>query len=257
MVALLQRSAALVRAVDGRQLLEGALCEDGEAAEVTPRRQAQQVEAVDVRSLHARDVSHGPSDALVLIVDDQGAACLHVSAIARLALARPDLLGIKDTSQVLTAAELLQCLHCLLGLAQLLDAISHHQGQLSHLIDAVTPCHHQGRQAAGSQGHSHGMALLGEVHLAVPAAPDPGGVEHASAAGLVSEGRLASTVGSSAWGAGDTGHGSAGAPGLGGGVVACLGLHCVSLALVLVHVPVDLQRILFRPSSTRELLLCG
>jgi hypothetical protein len=67
----------------------------------------------------------------------------------------------------------------------------------------------------------------------VPAAPDLCGREHAAAAAHVAECCLAGAVGTRAADARDTGDGAAGAPGLGGGLVACFFGDCVGLALVL------------------------
>lgn len=56
--------------------------------------QGEQVEAVHAGRLHAGEVAEGAVDALGLLVDDQGAAALHVAAVPHLALAGADLLGV-------------------------------------------------------------------------------------------------------------------------------------------------------------------
>ena len=174
-----------------------------------------------------------------------------MAAVAGLTLASPDLLGVHDLLQLLATAQLLERLDGRLGLRQGLDAVGDHQRQLRHLADAVASGHDQGRQAAGGQGHGHCVALLGDVHAAVPAAPDPRGVEHAAAAGLVAKRGLAGAVSATSRGAWDTGHRPAGAPGLGCGVVASLGANGVGLALVLGHVHVHIADEV-RPQRGRE-----
>ena len=56
------------------------------------------------------------------------------------------------------------------------------------------------------------VPLLVEVDLAVPAAPDLGGREHAAATAHVAKGALAGAVCAAAWNAGDTGDGAPGTP---------------------------------------------
>ena len=78
-----------------------------------------------------------------------------------------------------------------------------------------------------------------DVDAAVPAAPDLGRSEHASAATHVSERSLAGAVSSAAGNAGDTGDGAAGSPGLGGGLVAGFLGDGVGLAAVVGDLGVD------------------
>ncbi|KAF5791198.1 hypothetical protein HanXRQr2_Chr09g0391931 [Helianthus annuus] len=73
----------------------------------------------------------------------------------------------------------------------------------------------------------------------MPAAPDPRGSEHTATATHVSEGSLAGTVSSAAGDTGDTGYGTASAPGLGGGLVAGFAGDGVGLAGVFGYVGVD------------------
>ena len=240
MIALLHGCAALGGSVDLGKALEGGLSPDDEAAEAASRSQPKEVQAIHVGGLHTGDVPHGLADAVVLVVDHQRAQAADIAAVARLALAGTDLLGVHDLLQLISASQLLEGLDGCLGLGQGLEAIGDDQGQLCHLADAVSAGHDQRRQAAGSQGHGHGVALLGHVHAAVPAAPDAGWVEHATSACLVAEGGLASAVGSTTRGTGDTCHSTACAPRLGGGVVASLGADCIGLALVLGHVHVHI-----------------
>jgi hypothetical protein len=114
----------------------------------------------------------------------------------------------------------------------------------AHLLDPVAAGHHQGGQGRGGQGRGDGVALLGDVHLAVPPAPDLGRREHAASAALVAESSLSSPVGSTSRHTGNTRDGASSSPRLGSGLVAgsaSLLVHVdgVRLALVLGHVGVD------------------
>jgi len=90
----------------------------------------------------------------------------------------------------------------------------------------------EGRDGGGGEGGGDGDTAEVDVDAAVPAAPDLGGREHASATAHVAEGCLAGAVGTTARNAGDTGHRTPRAPGLRGGLVAGSTRHRVGLAAV-------------------------
>ncbi|MFS7949057.1 hypothetical protein Hanom_Chr06g00567091 [Helianthus anomalus] len=73
----------------------------------------------------------------------------------------------------------------------------------------------------------------------MPPAPDSGGRKHAPATAHVAERALARAVGPAAWDAWDTRDGAAGAPRLGGGLVAGFAGNGVGLAGVFANVGVD------------------
>ena len=86
--------ALAVLSVDGVEGLEGALGPDAEAAHVSSGGELEEVEAVDVAELDAGEVAEGLLDAVVVGVDDQRTATEGVAAVAHLALAGADPLGI-------------------------------------------------------------------------------------------------------------------------------------------------------------------
>jgi len=90
----------------------------------------------------------------------------------------------------------------------------------------------EGRDSGGGEGGGDGDATEVDVDATVPAAPDLGGREHASATAHVTEGSLASAVGSAAGNTGDTGHRTPRSPGLRGGLVTGAARHRVGLAAV-------------------------
>jgi hypothetical protein len=105
-----------------------------------------------------------------------------------------------------------------------------------HLLNAVATSHDQSWQARGSQRRHHGIALLVDVDLSVPAAPRLGGGEHVAAAAHVAKGSLASAVCTTTGHARDTRDGAACSPGLRRRLVASLHGHGIRLAVVLGHV---------------------
>mmetsp|Transcript_41827 Transcript_41827/g.106441 ORF Transcript_41827/g.106441 Transcript_41827/m.106441 type:complete len:383 (-) Transcript_41827:9-1157(-) len=238
-VVLLQGRAALRGAIDIGQLLESPLSPDDEAAEVATRCKLQEVQARHTGRLHARNVAHGADNAVVLKVHDQGSLAHGVAAIAHLAPARTDLLGVHDLLQLLLATELLQDIDRLLGLRHGLDAIRNHKGQLRNLADAVSTSHHQRRQGARCERRRDGVPLLRHIHAPVPAAPRPRGAEHVTAAGHVAVSALARPVGAASRNTWDTRDGTTRAPRCGACLVAGLSLDGHRLALVLGHVRVD------------------
>ena len=66
----------------------------------------------------------------------------------------------------------------------------------------------ESRAGGGSKSRSSSEALLVQVDLLVPLAPDLGGSEHASRAALVTEGSLTSTVSTTTRDTRDTGDGT-------------------------------------------------
>merc|ERR1719420_2696254 len=90
----------------------------------------------------------------------------------------------------------------------------------------------------GNRGRSS-VALLRHVHLAVPPAPRLGRGEHTATAAHVTEGAGRANVGTGPADARNTRHSAASAPRSGSVAVTGLVLVGVSLAMVLVHVGVD------------------
>jgi len=136
-------------------------------------------------------------------------------------------------------ADLLKNFHRFLGLLHALDAVANDEGKLRDRLDAVAAGLDQGRDRGGGDGRDHGVALLLNVDLAVPAAPDLGGREHTTAAAHVAEGGLASAVRTAAGDTRNTRNGAARAPGLGGGLVTGAPADGVWLAAVARNVGVD------------------
>lgn len=95
-------------------------------------------------------------------------------------------------------ADFLENFHGFFGFLDAFDGVADDEGEFRDGLDAVAASLDQGGDCGGGNGGDDGVALLLDVDLAVPAAPDLGRGEHAAAAAHVSEGSLAGTVGSSA-----------------------------------------------------------
>ena len=87
--------------------------------------------------IDAWDVAESLDQALVLVVDDKGAALLEPPPVPQLALAGAGPLGLVDLVNVVVGLVPLQEDHGLLGLGESLDLVGHDQGNLGSLLDAV------------------------------------------------------------------------------------------------------------------------
>ncbi len=170
--ALLLRAGGVHRAEDAVQLGERALGPNAEAAHVAARRQLQQVQALHVRQLNARDVAERVADAQVVDVHHQRAAAHRVATVAHLALALVQVLARLALERVSHGAHLLQQRKRGGRLAQRLSRVGDDQRHLRHAVDLVAASHDEARQRRGGQRGGDGVALLLDVDLAVPPAPD-------------------------------------------------------------------------------------
>lgn len=67
---------------------------DAEPANMSTRCQLQQVELLHTDGIHTRNVAEGPSEALVLVVNDEGSPALDAAAITHLSFARTEPLAL-------------------------------------------------------------------------------------------------------------------------------------------------------------------
>lgn len=70
------------------------LCPDAESANMSTRSQLQQVELLHADGVHAGNVTESPGQALVLVIDDEGAATLDATTVTHLTLARTEPLAL-------------------------------------------------------------------------------------------------------------------------------------------------------------------
>ena len=217
------------------ELLEGSLGPDDEAAKVATGSKLEEVEAVDARDLHARDVAEALLDAVVAGVHEEGALALDIAPVPHLAGTAADLLRVLDVLNVLDGLDVLEERERLLGLAHRLDLVRDHEGDLLHGGNAVAAGHEERGHRRGGERRAHRDAALVVVGLGSPLAPLLGGVEHAAATALVAEGTLAGAVGTATADTGDTRHGAASAPRDGRLLHTGLHVDAIRLAVVLVE----------------------
>lgn len=231
--------ALAVLTVDGVEGLEGGLGPDAEAAHVSTGGELEEVEAVDVAELDAGEVAEGLLDTVVVGVDDQRTTTEGVAAVAHLALAGTDLLGIGGLLDIGEGTNRGEDVLGGRGLLGGLNGVVEDKGDLGDLVDAVSTGHDEGGDSGGGEGRGDGVTLLGGVDLLMPLAPGLGGVEHTSTAAHVAEGTLSGAGGTATADTGDTGDGTAGTPGGGRDLLAGADGDGVGLTVVLVHVGVD------------------
>lgn len=232
-------------AVDLVESRESRRRPDDETAEVTTRGELEEVERVDGAGLDTGDVAESKDEVLAIllgVVDDERTTALLVAATPHLTLTGANLAGVLGLLDVGTGTDSLEKGD---GSGGLLDgAISEggrrdDEGNLGDGGDGVTTGEEKSRRTRGGERGGGREALLVEVDLLVPLAPDLGGSEHATGAAHVTEGGLTGAVSTTTGDTGDTGDGTTGTPGLGRGLVTSLLGDGVGLATVLVHASVD------------------
>ncbi len=187
-------------AVDLVEGLEGGGGPDDEAAEVTTGGELEEVQGENRGGLNTGDVAESLDELLAVdlgVVDNQRTAALAEAAVTQLTLTSTELAGLLDLDEVITSTKGLEEGNGGLGLGESraeglgLD----NEGNLGDLGDAVATGEQEGGDGRGSQSRGGSEALLVQVDLHMPLAPDLGGSEHATGTALVTEGSLTSTVG--------------------------------------------------------------
>ena len=200
----------------------------------------QKVEPLNVGNLNAGNVPEGLNGLRAFgSVHDERAFSGNVAAVPHLPLPRADPAAVLRLLRVGKRSDLSEDLDGLLRFLDAFDGVADDERELRDGLDPVAAGQDERRDGGGGDGRDDGEALLVDVDLAVPAAPDLCRGEHAAAAAHVAEGSLTGAVGAAAGDARDTGDGTAGSPGLGGGLVAGAAADGVGLAGVLGDVVVD------------------
>lgn len=188
-------------AVDLVEGLEGGGGPDDEAAEVTTGGELEEVQGENRGGLNTGDVAESLDELLAVdlgVVDNQRTAALAEAAVTQLTLTSTELAGLLDLDEVITSTKGLEEGNGGLGLGQgsTLEGLGlNNEGNLGDLGDTVATGEEEGGDGGSSQSRGGSEALLVQVELLVPLAPDLGGSEHATGTALVTEGSLTSTVG--------------------------------------------------------------
>ena len=202
-------------AVDLVEGLEGGGGPDDEAAEVTTGGELEEVQGEDGGGLNTGNVAEGTDELLAIdlgVVDNQRTAALAEAAVTQLTLTSTELAGLLDLDEVLTGTDSLEEGNGGLGLGEsgTLEGLGlNDEGDLGDLGDTVTAGEEQSGDGGSSQSRGGSEALLVQVELLVPLAPDLGGSEHATGTALVTEGSLTGTVSTTTRDTGDTGDSTA------------------------------------------------
>jgi hypothetical protein len=158
-----------------------------EATDVTTRCELKEVEATDVDHLHTRQIAERFDNATVLIVDDEGAAALAVTAIAHLSLTRTKLARVGYLYDVAVRTKGLEKCNSLLCLLERFRTISNDKGDLFNLLDAMAASENERRKCRGGKGRNRSKTTLVLIHLDVPSAPGLSGSEHPTTTAHVTE----------------------------------------------------------------------
>lgn len=77
------------------------LCPDAEPANMPSRSQFQQIELLNTNGIHTRNITESLSQALVLVIDDEGSPALDAATITHLTLTRAEPLALVDLKNFL------------------------------------------------------------------------------------------------------------------------------------------------------------
>jgi len=155
---------------------------------VATRGELEEVERVDGAGLDTGDVAESKDKILAIllgVVDNERTTALSVTATPHLALTSADLAGVASLKDILASADCLEKGNSLLCLLDGKAGGGDNEGNLGDGADRVTAGQKEGRAATGGERGGGREALLVEVDLLVPLAPDLGGGEHTAGAAHV------------------------------------------------------------------------
>jgi len=224
---------------------ECVLRPDDETAEMTTRRELQEVKSPHVNELDTGQVAERLDNTIILIVDNKGATALTMSAVPQLSFTSTEFAGVGDLDDIGIRVKGLEESNSLLGLCERFGGVLDHERDLLDLLDAVTTGKDERWESGSSKSRDNGEAALVLVNLDVPFAPGLGRSEHASSTAHVTEGSLTGAVSSSTTNTGNTCNGATSTPGFGTGLVTSLLAHGICLPLIfrdaLVHLLDDIE----------------
>ena len=207
---------------------------------MSARSELQEVQPLHIHDIDSRNVPERLHEFRAFSsVDNEWAFPVDVAAVTHFTFTGTDGVAVLGFIGVGSGTDMFQGLESRGGLLEALGRVADNEWELGDRLDAVTACLHERRNSGGGDGRNEGVALEIHVDLAVPAAPNLGGSEHSATATHVSEGTLASAVGTASGDTGDTGHRASGTPGLGGGLVSGALGHSVGLAFIVGDLGVD------------------
>lgn len=225
-------------AEDVVELSDGAGSPDDEAADGAAGGELEEVEVLDVGELDTGEVAEGTGDTVVVGEDDQGTLAASVGTATELRDTSADVAGVLGTDDIGVSTDSLKGSNSSLSLADRLDLVLNNKRDLTDVADSMAAGHHEGRHGGSGKSGSDGVTLDVLAQLAVPAAPDLGGLEALTTTALVGESTLAGAGSTTTADTGNAGDGATSAPGDGGVAETGEALNGVGLAAVLGHVGV-------------------
>ena len=239
-VALFLLGGLIEGSIDRVQFLKCGLGPNNEPSKVATGCQLQKVEPINVCLLYTGNVPEGFNGLSTFCsVHYKRTLARDIPAVPHFSLPGTNSVAEFSFLRVCECADFLENFDGFFGFLDAFDSVADDEGEFRDGLDAVAASLDERGDCGGGDGGDDGVALLLNVDLAVPAAPDLGGSKHAAATAHVSEGALAGAVGTTAGDSRDTRDGAAGAPGLGGGLVAGALADGVGLAAVARNVGVD------------------
>lgn len=170
--------------------IEGTLCPNDEAAEVSTRGKLEEIQAPNIDELDTRQVAECLNNAVVLVEDDKRATTLAVAAVTHLTLASTEFTRVRHLSDIRVGIQGFEESDSFLGFLEGLCCTLNYEGNLSNLLNAVTTGQDKGWKGRSCKCGDGSKATLILVDLDVPFAPSLGGSKHTTATAHVSKGSL-------------------------------------------------------------------
>ena len=188
---------------------------------MTTRSKFQNVQLASIKQSNSRDVSEGPDDTIVFVIDEAGSPALDMATVSHFAFASSHSLRGIDLFDIISGLPFLQKQNSLLGLLVAFKFIFSHQRKFGSFLCTVTSGHGQWWRGRGSWRRGDGSSLLRYTCSAAPALSGPGWCKQAAPTTHISRSTLARTGSPATWNPGNSSHSAAGTPRLGTGSMAC------------------------------------
>ena len=217
-VVTLEGGCLMPSAIQLIWLSESAFSPNAETPHMTARSKFQYVQ---LASINSRDVSEGPDDTTVFVIDEAGSLALDTARVSHFTSASSHSLRGVDLFDVISGLHFLQKQNSLLGLLVAFNFIFSHQRKFRSFPYTMTFRHDQRWRGQGGWCRADGVSLLRCIRSAVPTSSGPGWCKQVAPTTHISRSTLARTGSPATWNPGNSSHSSAGTPTLGTGLMTC------------------------------------
>ena len=217
-VVTLEGGCLMPSAIQLIWLSESAFSPNAETPHMTARSKFQNVQ---LASINSRDVSEGPDDTTVFVIDEAGSLALDTARVSHFTSASSHSLRGVDLFDVISGLHFLQKQNSLLGLLVAFNFIVSHQRKFRSFPYTMTFRHDQRWRGQGGWCRADGVSLLRCIRSAVPTSSGPGWCKQVAPTTHISRSTLARTGSPATWNPGNSSHSSAGTPTLGTGLMTC------------------------------------